>query len=68
MAGEEISTISWGLRKLNLEESNNIDRKSFKTNQFKVECVYCDHSDHKSADCEKVKTVSDRIKWEKIMF
>ena len=37
-------------------------QKSFKANQFKVECFYCDQSDHKSADCEKVKSVSDRRK------
>ena len=37
-------------------------QKSFKINQFKVECIYCEQSDHKSADCEKVKSVSDRRK------
>ena len=37
-------------------------QKSFKANQFKVEYVYCNQSDHKPADCEKVKSVSDRRK------
>ena len=34
-------------------------QKSFKANQFKVGCVYCDQSDHNSADCVKLKSVSD---------
>ena len=37
-------------------------QKSFKAYQVKVECVYRDQLDHKSADCEKIKTVSDRRK------
>ena len=37
-------------------------QKSFKANQFKVECSYCDQSDHKSANCEKIKSVLDRRK------
>ena len=33
--------------------SENKIQKSSKTNQFKVESVYCNQLDHKSADCEK---------------
>ena len=52
---------SWTRRNPITLRENKID-KSFKSNQFKVECVYCDQSDHKSAGCEKVKSVSDRRK------
>ena len=34
-------------------------QKSFKAIQFKVECVCYDQSDHKSAECENVKSVSN---------
>ena len=37
-------------------------QKSFKASQFRVECAYCDQSDHKSANCEKIKSVFDRRK------
>ena len=52
---------SWTLRNLITLRENKID-KSFKVNQFKVECIYCDQSDHKPADFGKVKSVSDRRK------
>ena len=52
---------SWTRRNPITMRENKI-QKSFIVNQFKVECVYCDQSDYKSLDCEKVKSVSDRRK------
>ena len=50
---------NWNIRNPKTLIENKI-QNSFKANQFKFESVYCDHSDHKSAECEKVKSISDR--------
>ena len=47
---------SW-TRRTPITLRENIIQKSFKANQFKVECIYCDQSVHKSADCEQLKSV-----------
>ena len=52
---------SWNQRNPTTLRENKF-QKSFKANQFKVECFYCDQSDHNSADCEKVKSVLDSRK------
>ena len=36
--------------------------KVYHANQCQTECVYCKKSDHKSADCQTVKTTSQRRK------
>ena len=53
---------SWTRRNPIILKENKIQR-SFKTNQFKVECVYCDQSDHMLASCEKVKFVSCPLRY-----
>ena len=52
---------SWTRRNPVTLRENKI-KKSCKANQFKVECVYCEQLDYKSADSEKVKSVSDHRK------
>ena len=36
--------------------------KAYQTKQQKLECVYCGKPEHKSADCQTVKTTSERRK------
>ena len=52
---------SWTRRNPITLRENKI-QTSFKTNQFKAECVYRDQSDHVPSFCEKVKSVSNRRK------
>ena len=36
--------------------------KVYQANQYQIECMYCKKSEHKSADCQTVKTNSERRK------
>ena len=36
--------------------------KVYRRNLHQTECMYCKKSDHKSADCQTVKTISERRK------
>ena len=36
--------------------------KVYQANRYQIECMYCKNSDHKSADCQIVKTTSERRK------
>ena len=44
-----------------LSEENRTN-KVYQANQHQIECVYCKKFDHKSADCQTIKTTSERRK------
>ena len=58
----------WTVRNpIPLNEKRNSEKghghnKSFQAKQSKNECVYCQKTDHKSSECNTVKTVSERRK------
>ena len=46
----------------NRANPNRHPNKVYHANQHQTECVHCKKSDHKSADCQTVKTTSERRK------